>query len=93
MGESFIWDADKAIANLTKHRVPFSEAATVFMDSLSLTIPDPRHSSVGEQRYVTIGNSVRGRVLVVVHVDLPDTIRLISARVATRRERRQYEEG
>jgi uncharacterized DUF497 family protein len=88
----FEWDEDKARQNLQKHGVSFEEAATVFGDTLSLTIEDPLHS-MEEQRFVTIGLSLRHRVLVVVHTDRGGDVRIISARVATRRERKGYEEG
>jgi hypothetical protein len=74
------------------HGVSFDEASTAFADPLSITIPDPDHS-VGEERAVLIGNTHRGRTVVVVHTERGDTVRLISARPASRRERRQYEEG
>lgn len=77
---------------MRKHDITFEEAASVFRDALSVTISDPLHSRE-EERYVTIGRSDRGRTLVVVHSDVGETIRLISARRATRRERRDYEEG
>jgi uncharacterized DUF497 family protein len=90
---TFEWDARKAAANVRKHGVSFGEAATAFGDAMSLTIPDPQHSW-GEDRFVTIGSSYQGRVLVVVHTDrAPDVVRIISARRATRSERRVYEEG
>ena len=92
MGIIFEWDDVKARGNLKKHNVGFEEAATVFGDPLSLTIEDPRHSS-WENRFVIIGRSHTGRTLVVVHAERGDYIRIISARVATRRERRQYEEA
>ncbi len=88
----FEWDAHKALRNLARHGVSFEEAATVFGDPLSLTIEDPLHST-DEDRFVTIGQSVRGRALVVVHTDRGDALRIISARVATARERDAYEEG
>lgn len=87
----FEWDRDKAAANLRKHRVDFREASTVLHDPLSTTFPDP--ASEGEQRFVTIGTSALGHLLVVAHTDRGDTIRLISARRATRRERRFYEQA
>jgi uncharacterized DUF497 family protein len=71
--------------------VSFPEAATAFLDPLSLTIPDPRHS-IGERRFVLIGESNRGRLLVVVHLDHEDEVGLISARRATPYERETYEE-
>ena len=88
----FEWDDRKARANLTRHGVSFREAGNVFGDPLSVTIPDPRHSE-GEGRLITIGESLRGRLLVVVHTERGDAIRIITARPATRRERKQYEEG
>ena len=87
----FVWDRNKAAANLRKHDVAFDEAATAFGDPLSITIPDPAHS-VGEQRWLLVGQSVTGRLLVVAHTEQGDEIRLISARAATRRERETYEE-
>ena len=88
----FEWDPTKAAWNESKHGVSFSEAATVFTDVLSLTGDDPDHS-IDEQRYVTFGVSSAGRLLVVSHTDRGDRIRIISARPATRSERRLYEEG
>lgn len=87
----FEWDADKAARNLAVHRVEFSEAATVFGDPLALTFFDPEHSE-DEDRYLTFGYSIEGRLLVVSHTDRQDRIRIISAREATRRERVIYEE-
>jgi uncharacterized DUF497 family protein len=89
---TFGWDAAKATANVAKHGVSFPEAATVLQDPLSTTFPDDTHSA-DEPRSVTIGTSSRGRVLVVAHTDRDDTIRIISARRATRRERAFYEQG
>ena len=86
------WDPRTASVNRQKHGVEFSEAASVFRDPLSMTFPDPDHSH-GEHRYVTIGQSSRGRVLVVAHTDRDEEVRLISARRATPRERRFHEEG
>jgi uncharacterized DUF497 family protein len=91
MSLSFEWDARKAQSNVRKHGVRFDEASTVFADSLSLTIPDRAHSHA-EQRFVTIGRSHQGKLRVVVHTDRGDNIRIISARPASRRERRTYEE-
>lgn len=85
----FEWNPDKAVINLRKHSVSFQEAATVFDDSLSVTFPDPDHS-IGEDRYVIIGMS---GLLVVSHTDRGNRTRMISARRATRQERRFYEEG
>ena len=91
MSLQFTWDPQKAAANLRKHKVGFPEAATAFADPLSLTIPDPDHS-VGEERFVLIGQSERRRLVVVAHAERGDLIRIISARLATRRERKTYEE-
>jgi uncharacterized DUF497 family protein len=85
------WDSSKAAANLKKHRVAFTEAATVFLDPLALTYQDPDHSE-GEQRYITLGESTRGRVILVAHLDRGDGIRIISARRATRKEAHEYGE-
>jgi uncharacterized DUF497 family protein len=90
MALTFEWDSRKAKSNLAKHGVGFEEASTIFGDSLSLTIPDPEHS-LSEERYVTIGRAFTGKLLVVVHTERGDNIRVISARRASRRERRFYE--
>jgi len=92
MSIQFEWDPNKAAQNLQKHKVSFEEAATVFRDTLSVTVPDPDHS-VEEDRYITIGLSGRMRLLMVAHTERGDRIRIISARVLTRKEREQYEEG
>jgi uncharacterized DUF497 family protein len=92
MSIKFEWHKRKAQQNLEKHRVDFTEASTVFADTLSITIPDPDHSE-DEERWVTIGLSNRQRLLVVVHTEEEETIRIISARMADRLERRKYEEG
>lgn len=89
----FEWDASKARDNISKHEgVIFEEAATVFEDPFSLTIPDPQHSE-HEDRFVLLGLSERQRLLVVVHTERSDTIRIISARLATRYERSKYEQA
>ena len=88
----FEWDHEKAKTNRKKHGVTFEEAATVFADPLALTIPDPDHSE-DEDRYITVGESTQRRIVVVSAVDRNDIIRIISARIANRRERRQYEEA
>jgi hypothetical protein len=88
----FEWDPEKAAANVRRRRVSFNEAATVLEDPLSMTFPDEAHSE-GEMRFVTVGVSQRGRVLVVAHTERNDTIRIISARRATRREREFYGQG
>ena len=87
----FEWDPEKARANLAKHGISFEEAMQAFLDPLSVTILDPNHSE-GEDRFVLLGQSAGGRLLVVVHTDRGDAIRLISARRATRREHRAYEQ-
>ena len=92
MALSFEWDKRKAKSNLRLHGVSFIEASTVFADPLSLTIYDPDHSMT-EMRFVDIGASHSGRLLVVSYTERGDRIRLISARAATADERRQYEEG
>ena len=88
----FRWDSGKAAGNLKKHGIDFHEAATVLDDTLSTTFPDEEHSGF-EPRFVTVGMSSRGRSLVVVHTEHGNMIRIISARRATRHERRFYEEG
>lgn len=88
----FEWSPRKALVNRRKHRVSFEEAATAFGDPFSLTIADPDHSTE-EERCILLGSTSRGRVVVVVHADREDTIRIISARIATRRERMDYEEA
>jgi uncharacterized protein len=88
----FEWNPDKADINLEKHDVSFYEASTVFDDTLSVTFPDPDHS-IGEERYVIIGMSDVGRLLIVSHTDRENRIRIISARSANRQEKRFYEEG
>ena len=87
----FEWDPEKAGSNREKHGVSFEEAATAFGDPLSLTIPDPDHS-VNETRYLLLGQTFRGRLIVVSHLERSGSIRIISARLATRREQRSYEE-
>ena len=88
----FEWDPDKSEINLSKHDVSFPEASTVFGDPLSLTNYDPDHSD-DEDRYITIGESSNGQLLIVSHTDRDDQIRIMSARRATRRERKASENG
>ena len=88
----FKWDSQKADSNLKKHGVSFQEAASVLGDALSITYYDPDHS-VREHRFITVGMSRSGRVLMVAHTDRGDNVRIISARKTTRQERRYYEEG
>ena len=87
----FDWNDRKAARNLKKHRVSFTEAATIFGDPLSLTYNDPDHS-FDERRFITIGISERGRLLIVSHTEQDDAIHIISARETTRAERSLYEE-
>jgi uncharacterized protein len=87
----FEWDPEKADENIRRHQVTFEEAETVFDDPLSPTFPDPEHSE-GETRYLEIGYSKRHRLLVVSYTERQGQTRIISARYATRQERRSYEE-
>lgn len=87
---AFEWDTRKASENLRKHGVSFDEASTVFGDPLAGTAADPEHSA-GEQRWLTFGRSMSGRLLVVSHLEHNDRIRIISARAATKHERQIYE--
>ncbi len=89
---NFEWDGEKAKKNLKKHKVSFDEATTVFIDPFSMTVSDPDHS-VDEQRYIDIGSSDNGRVLVVVYAERGSSIRIISCRKATSLERKLYEGG
>jgi uncharacterized DUF497 family protein len=88
----FEWDPKKARSNFKKHKVSFEEAATAITDPMAATGADPDHS-VGEFRYITFGISKHGRLLVVAHTEERDSIRIISARLARKRERKIYEEG
>ena len=92
MGYYFEWDPRKASSNLRKHDVPFEEATSVFGDPLAMNMPDPDHS-VDENRFILLGLSHKFRLLVVAYAKRGRGTRLISARVATRQERRTYEEG
>ncbi len=87
----FEWDEDKASANLKKHRVSFDEAKTIFGDPFATTINDSLHS-VGERRFIDVGRSETGKILVVSYTQRGRRIRLINCRVATKAERRTYEE-
>lgn len=89
---SFQWDPIKAASNVEKHGVSFEEAVTVFGDLLAVTILDPDHS-VGEFRLLTTGRSRSQMLLVISHTERSNEIRLISARLATRQERKSYESG
>lgn len=86
----FEWDDKKASQNIKKHGISFEEATTVFGDPFSITIYDPLHSRE-EDRFVILGMSDKNRILVVVHTERNDRIRIISARKATKKERKQYE--
>ncbi len=88
----FEWDSEKAAANLSKHGVSFDEAKTVFDDPLYVDFYDPDHSD-WEHRYIIIGQSHQGRLLMVSYTERDDTIRIISSREVTRTEREAYEEG
>ena len=79
---TFEWDSRKARSNLVKHGVGFEEASTIFGNPSSLTIPDPEHS-LSEKRYITMGKAFTGKLLVVVHTERGDNIRIISARWAS----------
>lgn len=92
MDLKFEWDDEKTKKNLRNHQISFEEAKSVFKDSFLTTFPDPKHS-IGEQCYLNIGLSASGRVLVVVHTERGEKIRIISCRKATTSERRDYEEG
>lgn len=88
----FEWDEAKASSNLRRHAVSFEDAASVFLDPWALTFSDPDHSTQ-EEREITIGRTGRQQVVFVSHCQRASRIRIISARKATRRERKQYEEG
>ena len=88
----FEWDASKAVANLRRHDISFEDAATTFGDPFARTIPDPDHST-DEARFATIGLTAGGTLVVVIHAERGPRTRLISARQATRAERKAYEEG
>jgi hypothetical protein len=89
--QSIVWDPAKALVNKEKHGVDFEEAATVFRDPLLLVQPDVVHS-LDEERWLALGKSARQLLLVVVHTDNDQTIRIISARKAEPKERRRYEQ-
>jgi len=86
----FTWDPGKAESNWRKHKVTFEEAVSVFHDPFSATFPDPDGSDL-EERWLTIGHSSLQRLLVVVHAEQSETIRIISVRLATAHERKQHE--
>ena len=86
----FEWDRQKASGNFKKHKVSFDEAVTVFYDPLAATFNDPDHS-VGEERFLTVGYSFRGRLLVVSYTEIESVLTIISARRATAKERTRHE--
>jgi len=88
----FEWDPEKAKENIETHGISFDEASTAFGDTLSLTMYDPLHSEQ-EDRFILIGNSHKNRLLVVVHIERGQNVRIISARKATKKERKHYEEN
>ena len=89
---AYEWDSNKAVTNLAKHGVSFEEAKTVFDDPLYVDFYDPDHS-YDEHRYIMIGMSAQNRLLLIAYTERGDSIRLISAREATRRERKAYEQS
>ena len=86
----FEWDREKAAQNQEKHEISFDEAVTIFHDPLAATFDDPDHST-GESRFVTVGYSSPNRLIVVAHTERGETIRIISARLATPQERKRHE--
>ena len=92
MGYIFEWDPSKAASNMKKHGVSFDEATTVFGDPLSLLMDDPKHSE-DEQRFLVMGLSSNNRLLVVSFAERPPNTRIISSRLASRQERKQYEQS
>jgi uncharacterized DUF497 family protein len=88
----FVWDARKATRNMERHQVSFEEAATVFDDPLFITFFDDEHS-LDEERYITLGLSNRGRLLMLAHTEREGRIRIISAREATKKEEKFYAEA
>lgn len=92
MNLTFEWDSEKARSNLRRHGISFEEASSVFGDPLSITIGDTLHSTQ-EQRFITMGESALKKLIIVSHVDRGDNIRILSARLATKKERKQYEQS
>ncbi len=88
----FEWDEEKNDRNIKRHGVGFEEAKTAYNDPFLLTFPDEEHSDI-EERYINLGISAKGRILVVIHTERNKNIRIISSRKATRKERKYYEEG
>jgi len=91
MQYNFEWDEFKAQLNIKKHGISFDEAKTVFNDENSITIDDPYHSSE-EERYINIGRSENGNILIVIYTERGDNLRIISARKATTAEKKEYEQ-
>ena len=89
---NFEWDPDKAEKNISKHDVDFVEASSIFDDPMFITFLDEEHS-IDEERYITIGLSIKGRILLVAHAERDDRIRIISARKATKNEEKFYQEA
>jgi uncharacterized DUF497 family protein len=88
----FEWDNSKALKNIRKHRVDFLEAISIFSDPFEITILDPDHS-IGEYRFLSIGKSIKGNLLVISYTEPKEnSIRIISARLATKNEKKQYEQ-
>ena len=90
MALRFEWDDRKARSNLSKHGVSFEEASTAFGDPRSITIPDPLHSEE-EDRLILLGQTYRGKIVVVIHTERGENMRIISARPASRREKKTHE--
>lgn len=90
MSLNFEWDEDKAQVNLKKHKISFEEAISVFNDKLSITVVDSEHS-IGEERFIDIGLSNKNKLIIVIYTEKNNVIRLISARLATKKEVKQYE--
>lgn len=93
MASAVTWDPEKALTNIRKHGIAFEDATTVLSDPLSVTVLDPRYEHSDEPRFVTIGETDSRRLIVLVHADRGETVRIISARKPTRSERKRYEEG
>ena len=90
MNLTFKWDEEKANSNLKKHKISFEEGKTIFDDPFLLTFPDLEHSEF-EERYINIGTSVKRRILILIHTERGENIRIINCRKATSTERRAYE--
>jgi uncharacterized DUF497 family protein len=90
MNLTFEWDEEKANSNLKKHKISFEEGKTIFDDPFLLTFPDLEHSEI-EERYINIGTSAKGRILILIHTEQRKNIRIINCRKATSTERRAYE--